>query len=255
MELNGKLYECMSAAAGRVAVDQVTIGSSYTSVTTSDGGIGIAAAGVAPDGCCAGNRDTVDFEGSPATDLLQGIMAPDPMERTMALALINALNHKQTMRLPDDPDNSVLLDHFGIISGARVAMVGYFPPLARLLEEKKIPLSVIDDARGLGDKKTFYRQLDGWAHVLLITATSIINNTTESILSYAGPDVKTVLLGPSTPMLPGAFDHLPIHMLAGTAITDLARALKIIRHGGGARALKPFSRKVYWLAGGGQRPR
>ncbi len=247
MELNGKLYECMSAAADRVKVDQVTIGLGYTSVTTSDGGIGIAATGVTLDGGSIGNRDVVDFEGSPATDLLRLIMDPHPIGRTMALALINALNHKQTMNLPDDPDNMVLLDHFDIISGARVAMVGYFPPLVRLLEEKKVPLSIIDNAKNLGDEKTFYRQLDGWADLLLITATSIINGTTESVLSHVGPDLKTVLLGPTTPILPDAFDHLPIHMLAGTAITDPARALKIIRHGGGARSLKPVSRKVYWL--------
>lgn len=237
----------MSAAADKVKVGQVTIGLGYTSVTTSDDGIGIAATGAALDGCYAGNRDVVDFEGCPATDLLQLIMNSDPMERTMALALINALNHKQTMSLPDDPGNSVLFDHFGILSGARVAMVGYFPPLVRLLEEKNVPLTVIDDAKGLDDKETFYQKLNGWADVLLITATSILNNSTESILSHAGPDLKTILLGPTTPMVPEAFDHLPIHMLAGTAITDRARTLKIVRHGGGARSLKPISRRVYCL--------
>ena len=247
MKLNHKLFESVSTAADRVKVDQVTIGIGYTAVTTSDGAIGIAATGVALDGCCAGNRDVVNFEGCPATDLLQLIMNYDHMERTMALALINALNHKQSLMLPEDPGNALLLDHYGILSGARVAMVGYFPPLVRLLEEKKVPLSVIDDAKGLDDKETFYQKLEGWADVLLITATSIINNSTETILSHAGPDVKTVLLGPSTPMLPEAFAHLPIHMLAGSAITDPERTLKIVRHSGGTRALKSVTRKVFCL--------
>ena len=254
MKLNLKLVESVSAAADRVTVDQVTIGLGYTAVTTSDGSIGIAATGVAMDGCCAGKFDIVDFEDRPATDLLQLIMDPDPMGRTMALALINALNHRQALAMPEDPGNAMLFDHLGIRSGARVAMVGYFPPLVRLLKKEKVPLSIIDDAKGLGDKKTFYHQLEGWADVLLITATSIINNSTETILSHAGPDVKTVLLGPTTPMVPEAFDHLPIHMLAGTAITDRAGTLKIVRHGGGTRSLKPVSRKVYWLTGAGPRP-
>ena len=103
------------------------------------------------------------------------------------------MNHKQALDLPDDPGNTVLFDHFSILSGARVAMVGYFPPLVRLLEEKNVPLSVIDDAKVLGEKKTFYHQLEGWADVLLITATSILNNSTEFILSHAGPEVKTEL--------------------------------------------------------------
>jgi uncharacterized protein (DUF4213/DUF364 family) len=253
MELNRKLIKCLSAAAARVKVNQVFIGISYTAVTTSDGAIGIAATGVAADGCCAGNRDMADFEGRSGSDLLQLIMNSDRLARTMALALINALNHRKTLALPEDPGNALLFDHFGIRSGARVAMVGYFPPLVHLLEKAGLLLSVIDDAKGLGDKKTFYDQLDGWADVLLITATSIINNSTETILSHAGPDLKTALLGPSTPLIPEAFAHLPIHMLAGTAITDGERALKIIRHGGGARALKPVSRKVYGLTDAGHR--
>ena len=57
MKLNHKLFESVSTAADRVKVDQVTIGIGYTAVTTSDGAIGIAATGVALDGCCAGNRD------------------------------------------------------------------------------------------------------------------------------------------------------------------------------------------------------
>ena len=247
MELNRRLIKCLSAAAARVKVNQVFIGISYTAVTTSDGAIGIAATGVTADGCCTGNRDMADFEGRSGSDLLQLIMNSDRLARTMALALINALNHRQTLALPEDPGNALLVDHFGIRSGARVAMVGYFPPLVHLFEKAGVLLSVIDDAKGLGDKQTFYDRLDGWADVLLITATSIINNSTETILSHAGPDLKTVLLGPSTPLIPEAFAHLPIHMLAGTAITDGERALKIIRHGGGARALRPVSRKVYGL--------
>ena len=248
MELNRKLLACATAAAQRVNIDQVAIGIGYTAVTTSDGGIGIAATGVDLDGCCAGNVDIVDFEGCPATDLLQHIMEPAPMARTMALATINALNHRQALAMPEDPGNAMLFDRFGIRSGARVAMVGYFPPLVYLFEKKGVHLSVIDDTKGLGNKKTFYEQLDGWADVLLITATSIINHSTETILSHAGPDLKTVLLGPSTPMIPKAFAGLPIDMLAGSAITDPRQTLKIVRHGGGTRALKPFTRRVYWLA-------
>jgi hypothetical protein len=247
MLLNQKLYDCMIPAAESVNVDQITIGLGYTAVTTSRGDIGIAATGVAMDECCAGNLEVEDYEDRPAGDLLKQILSEGPMARTLALALINALNHRRVQDLPGDADNQVLFDRFKILSGARVAMVGYFPPLVRLLESKSVPLMVIDDAKGVGNKAAFYDHLDGWADVLLITATSIINNSTEKILSHTGPNVKAILLGPSTPMLPEAFTHLPIHMLAGTAITDAASALKVVRHGGGARTLKPVSRKVYQL--------
>lgn len=246
MLLNQRLFDSVCDAAGRAVVEQVTIGLGYTAVTTSDGGVGIAATGVAVDDDHAGNMDLADYEGRPAMDLLPGIQAPDPMLRTMSLALINALNHGRAITLPEDSKNRVLFERFNILGGARVAMVGYFPPLVRLLEKNQIPLSVIDDARGIGDKKAFEGQLADWADVLLLTATSIVNGTLEELLAHAGPRLKTVILGPSTPMLPDAFAHLPVHMLAGTAITDRSGALKVVRHGGGTRALKPFSRKIYW---------
>lgn len=245
MELNRNLFESLSAAAGRVTIDQVSIGLGYTAVTTSDGGIGIAATNMPTDGKIGKPPELVDYEGRSAAELLSCILAPDPMGRAMALALINALNHTQARLLPEDPENTILFSRFGILAGARVAMVGYFPPLVRFFEKREIPISIIDNARGLGDKKTFYHQLENWADVLLLTATSIINNTIEQLLSHAAPRLKTVILGPSTPMLPSAFTHLPVHMLAGIAITNRSAALKIVRHGGGTREMKPFSRKVY----------
>ena len=246
MLLNQKLFESVGDVAGRTIIEQVTIGLGYTAVTTSDGGIGIAATGAGLNDGRSGNMDIPDYEGRPAIDLLESILAPDPMRRTMALALINALNNTRAMKLPEDATNRILYDRFDILNGRQVAMVGYFPPLVRFLEKKQVPLSVIDKARGIGDKQVFYRQLSDWAEILILTATSIVNSTMEEILSHAGPHLKTVILGPSTPMLPGAFGHLPVHMLAGSAITNREQALKAVRHGGGTRALKPFNRKVYW---------
>ncbi len=244
MELNQRLLDCMGPAAEGVTVDQVTIGLGYTAVTTVKGDIGIAATPVAE---ITGNCDVDDYEQRPAIDLLKQILTNDPMTRTMALALINALNHRQRQDLPEDADNQVLFDRFNVFSGTRLAMVGYFRPLVRFLESQNIPLMVIDDAKGIGDKAAFYDRLNGWADVLLITATSIINNSTETIISHAGPDVQTVLLGPSTPMCAQAFTHLPIHMLAGTAITQPERILKIVRHGGGSQRLKRNSRKIFQI--------
>lgn len=244
MRMDHHLIDHWQDRADRVMVERIVIGTGYTAVTTSDGGIGLAATGIASHD---GRRDVADFEHRPAADLLHQLAGTDPEGRMMALAMVNALNHQDAQRLPDDPQNTVLCDRFNLLGGARVAMVGYFPPLVRLLESHGAPLMIIDAAKGIGDAKTFYDHLRGGADVLLMTATTIINRTTEAILTHAGPDLQTVLLGPSTPMVPDVFTHLPVHMLAGSAITDRDQALDVVRHGGGARDLKPCSRKVYQL--------
>lgn len=249
MILDQKLFDAVCDLATRVTVDQIFIGLGYTSVTTSDGNVGLAATATARDGRLSGNLNMADYEQRPAMDLLEGIFSSEAMLRTMALALINALNNTNALQLAEDSQNRALFERFDILGGRHVAMVGYFPPLARFLEKQQVPLSIIDNARGIGDKKTFYRGLSDWAEILVLTATSIVNRTMEEILDHTSPLVQTVVLGPSTPMLPEAFSHLPVHMLAGSAISTPNEVLKAVRHGGGTRALKPFSRKVYWCAG------
>ena len=53
----------------------------------------------------------VDFEGKPCLELLSHIESGPPVYRTMALAMVNALNHKDALALPEDHrKNDVLFD-------------------------------------------------------------------------------------------------------------------------------------------------
>lgn len=79
----------------------------------------------------------------------------------------------------------------------------------------------------------------------MLTSTSILNNSTEEILANAGEKLKTVMLGPSTPMVAEAFNHLPVDMLAGTVPIDKENTLKAIRHGMGTPVLHKYSRKIF----------
>ena len=82
-----------------------------------------------------------------------------------------------------------------------------------------------------------------------MTSTSILNNTTEEILSYASNKVKTVMLGPTTPMVGEAFDHLPVKMLAGTVPIEKENVRKAVVHGAGTPVIQKFSRKSFlWLS-------
>lgn len=125
-------------------------------------------------------------------------------------------------------------------------MVGFFGPLLQIFKERKAVLEIIDMSRGLGRKEDFYEKLRNWAEVLILTSTSILNNTTEEILKNVDGRVKTILLGPSTPMIGDAFEHLPVHMLAGTVPIQKEEVLKAVRHGVGTPVIQKFSRKAYW---------
>ena len=245
MKLNARLYDLFLDQAKNTRVEILSLGLGYTAVTTADGGIGLSYTYFGDKKSCMVLNKLIDYEGQSAAQLLEKIKSDNTVERSMALALINALNYGGALDLPEDDDNQIMFDKFNVGQGTRLAMVGFFPPLVGTFEKMKVSLEVLDSSRALGNKDIFYQKLKDWAQVLLLTSTSVLNNSTEEIMSHAGPDLKTVMLGPSTPLVAAAFNHLPVHMLAGTVPVNKEQTLKAIRHGMGTPVLHKFSRKVF----------
>jgi uncharacterized protein (DUF4213/DUF364 family) len=245
MKLNRHLYEIMEARARQSRIAQVCMGIGYTAVTLDDGSIGVAYTYFDTKTGCTLVRNYQDFEDQPAETLLTLIESRDYLERSMALALINALNHANIRHFPPNNKNDLLLEVLGIVPQSKVAMVGFIKPLVKLLESMGAKVEVIDDFRGMGKKARFYRHLSNWADAALITSTAIINNTVEEILEAVAPSVKTALLGPSTPMVAQAFSPWPvIKALAGIVPLDSAAVLKTVRHGLGTPYLHRCSTKI-----------
>ena len=245
MILNDNLFNLFKDKAAKIRVDMLCLGLGYTAVVTSDGGIGIAYTYFEDKKSCMLLNEAVDYEGRPASELLEKIKSDHQIERSMALALVNALNYQHALQLPEDENNEIMFEQFKITKGTKVAMVGYFGPLIKRFEQREAALDILDQSRGLGRKADFFKKLKNWADVLFLTSTSILNNSTEEILANVHDKVKTLMLGPSTPMVAEAFDHLPVYMLAGTVPLDGENILKAVRHGMGTPVLHRFSRKSY----------
>jgi uncharacterized protein (DUF4213/DUF364 family) len=245
MKLNTRLYDLFLNQAQKLRVEILSLGLGYTAVTTSNGGVGLSYTYFGDKKSCMVLNKHIDYEGRSADHLLKKIKSDNTIERSMALALINALNYKIALNLPADEDNNIMSEKLKIGKGRKVAMVGFFGPMVKNFEKTGVLLEILDISRGLGKKKEFYDKLMNWAQVLLLTSTSILNNSTEEILAHTGKKIKTVMLGPSTPMVTQAFEHLPVHMLAGTVPVDKEKTLKAIRHGMGTPVLHKFSRKVF----------
>jgi uncharacterized protein (DUF4213/DUF364 family) len=245
MKICERLYEVMQARAENVRVEIVSIGLGYTAVGTSDGGIGLAYTLLDDKQGCSVVAAEVDFENGPALDLLEQIHSSQPVHRGMALALINALNHRAALALPEDRSNETLLDLLGIGQGTHVAMAGYFGPLMGKLQKHGAVVEVVDIGKRIGDPKDFNDKLGHWAESLILTSTSILNHTADALLAAAGPEVRTAILGPSTPLVGEAFSGLPVRILAGTVPADREATFRAIRHGKGTPALQRFARKAF----------
>jgi uncharacterized protein (DUF4213/DUF364 family) len=245
MNICERLCQAIQARAANVRVETVSIGLGYTAVGTSDGGIGLAYTPLDEKQGCSVVAADVDFENGPALDLLEQLHSSRPVHRAVALALVNALNHRAALGLPEDRSNETLLDLLGIRQGTRVAMAGYFGPLMGKLAKHGAVVEVADTGQGIGDQKEFHDKLAHWAEALIMTSTAILNQTADALLAAAGPQVRTALLGPSTPLLGEAFEGLPVRVLAGTVPLDREATFKAIRHGKGTPALIRFARKAY----------
>lgn len=247
MTICERLYESSAARAAETTVAMLSIGLGYTAVSTADGGLGLSYTSFENKAGCTVVSNREDYEDGPALELLRLITAPNPIHRSMALALVNALNHRRALALPEDRSNETLFDLLGIGRGTRVAMAGYFGPLIAKLENRAADLEVSDTSRRIGDPRAFAKKLDHWARVFIMTSTTILNDTADELLAAVGPDVRVVMMGPSTPLLAEAFTGLPVAVLAGTVPLDPEGIFKAVRHGKGTPALQRFSRKVYLL--------
>lgn len=240
----------MAGRAAETSVEVLSIGLGYTAVSTANGGLGHAFTSFESEKGCSVVTHERDYENGPAINLLRLITASNPIHRSMALALINALNHRRALSLPEDRSNEALFDLLGVGRGTRVAVAGYFGPLIAKLEKLATVVEVFDTGRRIGDAIAFMEKLGQWAEVLIMTSTAILNDTAERLLDAVGPDVRVMMMGPSTPLVAEAFTGLPVDVLAGTVPIDSDGIFKAVRNGKGTPALQRFSRKVYLLLPG-----
>ncbi|MGC9195317.1 MAG: Rossmann-like domain-containing protein [Syntrophobacteraceae bacterium] len=258
MGLVENLYDCFYKKALQTKVSHLCVGLRYTAVVTDTDATGIAFTYTGGGGCCPKPDDYRDYEGESAAELLEAIKSPSPLARSMALALINALNHERANGLAGDSSDISWMDSLGIGAGSKVAMVGLFSPLLKILKARGAQVEVLERNGNHGEggdlgfgrilhggqEALFYEKLTDWAQTLILTSTSILNGTTEEVLSHIGPEVKVIMLGPSTPMVSEAFSRLPVRILAGTVAVDAEAVLRAVRHGAGTPVIHRFSRKV-----------
>jgi uncharacterized protein len=247
VELIRRLYDESLPLAAATTVEALTVGLGYTVVTTGAGGLGLSYTWIEGRESRGYTNGYQDVEGESAVVLLERLLSDDPFQRSIGLATVNALHHERARAFSDDlgAPLSRSLQLLSIGAGTRVAMVGYFPPLARTIPALGAELDVIDNSLGLGDPVAFRARLGSWADVLIMTATTILNDSTEELLAATGPGVRALMLGPSTPLVPAAFTHLPLTCLAGIVPVNAAGVEKAVRHGAATPGMKSFVRKVY----------
>jgi uncharacterized protein (DUF4213/DUF364 family) len=168
---------------------------------------------------------------SSAEEAVQLALSYDPLRAAVGVAAINAAVNAGGQEA--DP-----LDLVRISRGLRVGVVGYIRPYVRRLLEAGAEVRVFE-IKPYDDELVlpWYAEDEMLPQMDLIVATgvTVVNKTINRVAELARGS-QLLVVGPTTPMLPEAFEGLR-GALGGSVVVDRERAYRTITLGGGAGEL------------------
>lgn len=231
------IREIPEAARGQ-RVGRVVLGLGYIAVEVEGSGVGLSANILhehEASRSCTVFPKAGSLKGRRVDDLLSLGQGSDILGRAIALAAVNAVSNGEGSGREED-----LFDVLPIREGNRAVMVGFIAPIVQMLKERGCAVEIFEHRRiqdeRIRSQDTMEESL-ARADLVILTATSIINGSLPEILGHEMPARNIVLMGPSTPLLPGAFSSTPVTMLAGCRVVDGEKALNIVMEGGGTQVL------------------
>ena len=223
-------------------VADVRIGLSYTAVQLDDGSAGTAMTfhHDIPQGCLSAETP---LKGRPAAELIEKAVSENLIERTLAIAAMNAVTNRHGDTLI--PGDALKLLQIG--KDDVVGMVGFFGPLVAALKGEVAEMHIFEKskkkAENLHPEKDIPKILPGCTAVV-ITSTSLINRTFEGVMECTGNCRKIAMIGATTPLVREVFAEYGISLLSGLVIREPDEVLRVISESGGMRSFSRFTDKV-----------
>ena len=129
-----------------------------------------------------------------------------------------------------------------------IVMIGYFQSLAEKFKIQQIPLTIFDKEIKDTEITDMSLQLNmvSQADALVLTSTSVFNNTFLELVNATKKDCDVFTLGPSTIMHNEMFLYRNVKLLFGSVFdpNDIL-TLKIIQSGGGTKQFRLYMKKVF----------
>jgi uncharacterized protein len=245
------IQNMLSADLNHIVVERAVIGLFFTGVKLSTGAAGACATPLRsiPDAvCCPSSAMAMPFPGKlrgrMAQDLLKETTAASGIRRAVGIATMNALAElcwqRRTPAAVELRAGVDAYDAADILPGEHVVVVGAFVPFLKALKRSGQRFTVLemDPATLKPDELAYFRPADEAglvmpsADVVLITGTTLLNDTLENLLALCRPDARVVVVGPTVGLLPDAFLRRGVDVLGGVRITAPDAFLDVLAEGG-----------------------
>ncbi len=210
-------------------IHTVTAGQMYVALQLTNGNIGVCA--------------RLDYEFPPDILKVRAINLSEPSHRILLIAYYNALlNPRAAYSSQGDIFSEIDFSKTGPI-----VMVGNFRPLLKKFDDASIDVAVFDlkqdDAR-LKPYSEIYSYLADATDVIL-TSTSLVNDTFSEMISRIGAGTKVYMLGPSTILHKTMFQFNPVISLSGMIFpAQTSEVIKVIAGNGGTPEFSKYACKV-----------
>lgn len=251
LETIGLIRNEMGKAIDSLTAERVVIGIFFTGVKLSNGFGGICFTPVKeiPEAvCCPSSAKAMPLSGKlkgrKVSTILKEMSQGNPLKKAIGIATMNALSSACWERSP--PNGYEIkrgvdaFDELELADDAYVTVIGALVPVLKALKKRGKPFSILEkDVRTLKeDEIEFYvppekadaaiRQAD----VLVVTGTTLINDTLEGILKNAKKSANVMVVGPTASMLPDAFFSRGVSSIGGIIVNKPDELLDILAEGG-----------------------
>lgn len=176
------------------------------------------------------------------------IKQPD-LKITEHRILLNAYYNAQLNYLNSYKKDNDIFAEIKFRKYSNIVMTGYFGPLIKKFRKKNIQLHIFDKQIEHSSIVSMEQQMEylSKADVLILSATTIFNNTFCEQIKNTSKNCDIFLLGPSAIMCRELLGYRNINTIFGTIFEkNDSRVLKQIKLGGGTKTFSPFARKVYF---------
>ncbi len=250
-ETIAEIEDILAGDLDRIRVERAAIGLFFTGVKLDSGSAGACATPLRsiPEAvCCPSSAKAMPFPGKlrgrPARELLKEIGAASGIRRAVGVATMNALAEMcWERRAQPTVELRLAMDAYDaadIQPHDQVAVVGAFVPFLKSLKRAQQRFTVLemDPATLKPDELPYFRPADQAAEVLpsadvvLITGTTLLNDTLEHLLGLCRASARVVVVGPTVSLLPQPLLRRGVDVLGGIRVTAPDAFLDVLAEGG-----------------------